>query len=38
MSVDEKADPAVTLEYKHPLLGDLVIKRKGEKKTPTTKG
>ena len=37
MSVDDKADPAVTLEYEHPLLGDLKIKRKGDE-GPTTKG
>jgi len=37
VSVDDKADPAVTLEYEHPLLGDLKIKRKGDE-GPTTKG
>jgi hypothetical protein len=37
VSVDEKAKPAVTLEYDHPLLGDLKIQRKGDK-APTTKG
>jgi len=37
VSVDEKAKPAVTLEYEHPLLGDLKIKRKGDE-GPKTKG
>ena len=37
MSVDDKADAAVTLEYSHPLLGDLNIKRKGAD-GPMTKG
>jgi len=36
VSVDDKADPAVTLEYEHPLLGDLKIKRKSDK-GPETK-
>lgn len=37
MSVDDNADAAVTLEYSHPLLGDLNIKRKGVD-GPKTKG
>jgi hypothetical protein len=37
VSVDDKAKPAVTLEYEHPLLGDLKIKRRSDE-GPKTKG